>query len=141
MRPMTALDRPTFPPHHPIALFTGEMTAELVALFSDVLSESCIRVCSDLSPGAVPDLLLFAASAKDVRGTVEQARASAAEEIPLVAVLPYEDRRLAKAALFGGADGVYELGTPLARLRIVVAKLLIRRWTHHGRVDGQVGPP
>jgi hypothetical protein len=116
----------------PIALCLGNVSQELVDLWRDVLAEVCIRVCADLPVGKSATLVLMGVGHDEIKRAVASAR-RAAGSVPIVAVLPIQDRRLAAGALLGGADACYVLGSPLVSLRVLVAQLLISHWTRTGR--------
>lgn len=99
------------------------MSEELVSLLRDVLVDLRIEVHAALPPGREASLVLAGMGRREVARAVAIAKGSAGP-VPLVAVLPFQDRRLAEAALRGGADGCYALGTPVTRLQRLVAQLL-----------------
>jgi hypothetical protein len=104
------------------------MREELVSLLSDVLAELQIEVCATLPAGRTASLVLAGTGPREIAHAVAVAKGLAGA-VPLVAVVPFQDRKLAATALRGGADGCYALGTPVSRLRILVAQLLILHWT------------
>ncbi|MGQ0505933.1 MAG: hypothetical protein ACT4TC_11520 [Myxococcaceae bacterium] len=129
---------PTESHSQPIALCNGELSDELVALLSDVLADLHIDVRGALPVGATPAIFIVGVAGRELKRVLTAARA-AAGFLPIVAVLPIQDRRLASAALRSGANACYALGTPLSNLRVLVAQLLIAHWTRSRRASAHLG--
>ena len=112
----------------PTMLCLGEMSTVLVELLKDVFSELNVEACESQALGARPWVVVVAQGVGEVQPLVERARVEG-RGAPVIALIPIQDARWARAAFRAGADGCYALGTPLSRLRGVVSQCALRSAT------------
>lgn len=110
----------------PTLLCLGEMSPGLLELLRDVLGELSVEVRAPQVLSAKPSVVLVAVGRGEVRPLIDSAR-RAGGGAPVVALLPIQDARFAEAAFRAGADNCYALGTPLSRLRVVLARCVLSR--------------